>query len=147
LDYSLPTRLTLIFLNFFKLGQDYWQTFVEVFSTNQTIGITTSSLQNICTHIFGSNAFIYNPGALLVAQGWSLASELTYYLVVPAIVGLAWYRTTALGLMSLFIRFAFLLVLGGPYMGSWRTKFFPSMFVFFVIGHFAFLLYEKVKDW
>src|SRR5437879_4725695 len=34
LDYTVSTHLTLIFMNLFKLGQDYWQTFVEVFSTN-----------------------------------------------------------------------------------------------------------------
>jgi peptidoglycan/LPS O-acetylase OafA/YrhL len=145
LGYSLPTHLTLIFLNFFKLGQDYWQTFVEVFSTNRTFG-TTSTLQSLCTSIFGSNAFVYHPGALLVAQGWSLASELTYYLIAPTIVGLAWYKAGTLGLMSLLIRFAFLIVAGTPYMGSWRTKFFPSIFIFFILGHFAFLLYEKVRD-
>jgi peptidoglycan/LPS O-acetylase OafA/YrhL len=134
----------LIFLNFFKFGQDYWQTFVEAFSTNQTLGIT-SALQRVCTAIFGSNAFVYNPGALLVAQGWSLASELTYYLLAPLVVGLAWYYASALGLASLGIRFAFLFAMGGAFMGSWRTKFFPSIFVFFILGHFAYLLYEKVK--
>jgi peptidoglycan/LPS O-acetylase OafA/YrhL len=145
LGYSLPTHVTLIFLNLFKFGQDYWQTFVEAFSTNQTLGIS-SALQRFCSALFGSNAFVYNPGALLVAQGWSLASELTYYLIAPLVVGVAWYYATALGLASLAIRFAFLFTLGGAFMGSWRTKFFPSIFVFFILGHFAYLLYEKVKD-
>ena len=144
LHYSFTTHVTLIFLNLFKLGQDYWQTFVEVFSTNQTLG-ATSSLQNFFTAVFGSNAFVYNPGALLVAQGWSLASELTYYLIAPTIVGLAWYKGSTLGLMSLIVRFMFFIFLGGQYMGSWRTKFFPSILVFFIIGHFSFLLYEKLK--
>jgi len=145
LGYSVITHVTLIVLNLFKVGQDYWQTFVEAFSTNQIVS-TAGALQNFCTFIFGSSAFVYHPGALLVAQGWSLASELTYYLLAPAIVGLAWYKASSLGLLSLLTRFAFLLALGSPYMGSWRTKFFPSIFVFFIMGHFAFLLYEKVKN-
>jgi peptidoglycan/LPS O-acetylase OafA/YrhL len=144
LHYSLLTHVTLIFLNLFKLGQDYWQTFVEAFSTNQSLG-RSSDLQNLCASIFGSNAFVYNPGALLVGQGWSLASELTYYLIAPVIVSLAWYKASALGLASLLVRLAFLFVLGGPFMGSWRAKFFPSIFVFFILGHFAYLLYEKIK--
>src|SRR5262249_17209688 len=61
LHYSLLTHVTLTFVNLLELGQDYWQTFVEAFATDETVG-NSSVLQNVYMSIFGSTAFVYHPG-------------------------------------------------------------------------------------
>jgi len=140
------TRFSLIAMNLVKFGQDYWQTLSEHIQTNVRLG-TTDELQRLCSGIFGAKAFEYQPGALLVAQGWSLGSELTYYLLAPLVAAAGWRLLSTLGVGSILIRVAFSIALGSAYMGSWRTKFFPSELVFFLLGHLAWRLHQKAQSW
>lgn len=146
LGMSGLSHFSLIMMNFIKFGQDCWQTFVEVFQANVQVG-RIDSLQTLSYQIFEKNVCDFHPGALLVWQGWLLASELNYYLIAPLIATAAWYYASAIGIVSLIIRFTFMSALGGAYMGSWRTKFFASILVFFILGHYSYLLYVRLKDW
>jgi peptidoglycan/LPS O-acetylase OafA/YrhL len=146
LGLSHLTQISLIGMNLMKFGQDYWQTLVEHIQTNGILG-RTDQVQIWASHIFGDKAFIYQPGTLLVGQGWSLASELTYYLIAPLIAGMAWYYTGLIGVASFAVRIAFFVTLGSAYMGCWRTKFFPALIIFFILGHFSYQIYRRILNW
>lgn len=149
MNYTTLTHSLLLFMNLFKLGQDTWQTLAEVFRENHgAAGAGAGLLQSLelfCLSVFGERGFVTKPGTLLIGQGWSLASELTYYFIAPFLVLSFWKRALSLAILSLALRFGFLFALGErAYMGSLRGKFFLSIFVFFMMGHLSYWIYRQV---
>src|SRR5262249_32525494 len=133
LGFDPWSHAVLIFMNVFKLGQDYWQTLLEHIFTSRALG-SPDAIGDFAQSHLPPAAFRHGMRILLVPQGWSLGTELTYFLVAPLVVAASWRRVVALGLASVAVRIGFLVTLSGAYMGCWRTKFFPSVLVFFLLG-------------
>ncbi len=151
---QFSTRALLIFMNLFKFGQDWWQTLVEQYQyiRQNSIIDPTPGISLWAESTFGINALRIDPGYILIGQGWSLASELTFYLLAPLLV-FKRTRWISLGIfVCLMIRLFFAqYIVGTVEHGAWfgpplRAKFFPSQLVFFLIGQMSYLFYLRVKD-
>lgn len=101
--------------------------------------------------IFGSDAVVmagyvssFSPLTLYVAQVWSIAVELTFYLMVPFIVKRT-FVITALIAASISLRVYF--GVNGYGELPFLYYFFPSILVFFLAGYLGFCIYSRVKDY
>lgn len=87
---------------------------------------------------FGAPGGQYFGGNIVgMNQAWTLGAELTFYMFAPLLLR-NWKLATALLVMSLALRAAFVLTLGRTIHDLWTYTFFPSTFVFFLMGHLSF---------
>jgi peptidoglycan/LPS O-acetylase OafA/YrhL len=77
-----------------------------------------------------------------LGQAWTLAAELTFYLMAPMLLR-SWKIGALLMVASLATRLAFVLVLGTDLNAIWTYTFFPSTFCFFLFGHLVCLASQR----
>lgn len=82
---------------------------------------------------------------LIVPQAWTLGIELTFYLFAPLIVGLRLRSIFCLMAISFLIRMYIYIVLGWDF-DPWTHRFFPTEFIFFLLGNISYRIYAQIKD-
>ncbi len=98
-----------------------------------------------------SNIFILGQDILMtmgrkpiIGPAWSLGSELTFYLLVPFII---LKRPFVVGiLMAISISFRVYFDVNGYPNVPWNYQFFPSILIFFLLGHLSFIIYSQIKN-
>lgn len=75
---------------------------------------------------------------------WSLSLEVYFYLLAPYIVMRS--LRTIIGLVVVFLCFRLFLYGAGVETTPWRYFFFPSVFVFFLMGVLSYRVYNVIKD-
>jgi peptidoglycan/LPS O-acetylase OafA/YrhL len=78
--------------------------------------------------------FHWQAAAPAFGQVWTLAAELTFYVVAPCLLR-SWRLVWAVLLVSVTVRAAFVYSFG--FDNRWTYMFLPSTFLFFLIGHLA----------
>lgn len=81
---------------------------------------------------------------MLVPQAWTLAVELTFYLIVPFLNRLKSKYLLIIMFLSLVLRLT--LYHYGLNQNPWNYRFFPNEILFFVSGIISFRLYQKIKN-
>ncbi|WP_321826099.1 acyltransferase family protein [Maribacter dokdonensis] len=80
---------------------------------------------------------------LVIPQAWSVAIEISFYLIAPFLV------RKKLGLILLFILFSislkYILFQYGFTKDPWNQRFFPSELTFFLLGTISYHIYSKIK--
>ena len=82
---------------------------------------------------------------MLVPVAWSVSTEFTFYFSAPFIL-----RNRKKTIVVLFVLSAISNIVTNYYglnNSNWRFRFFPSVLLFFLAGHFAYLLYKKVSKY
>ncbi|MGI4762585.1 MAG: acyltransferase family protein, partial [Janthinobacterium lividum] len=120
---SVGTWLLILLANIFIVGQDFMM-FLGL-DRNGGLHFTNHALQ-------GSQGLPPLYQFLFVHQAWSLALEISFYLLAPFLVRRKPAVLLVLCTSSLLLRF-YLYQLG-LYHGSWNYRFFPSELVFFLTG-------------
>src|SRR5690606_31662210 len=75
----------------------------------------------------------------VIGPAWSLGIELTFYLIAPFVVGLPLSKLLFVTLVALAFRLG--LYYQDVQLLPWRYFFFPSNFVFFLLGAIAYRVY------
>jgi peptidoglycan/LPS O-acetylase OafA/YrhL len=83
-----------------------------------------------------SIVFSHNSNALLIPQGWSLALELWFYLLVPLLWRASDRMLWIIVVISLALRLTF--VFSALPFFPWQQRFFPTEVMFFVLGMLSF---------
>ncbi len=81
---------------------------------------------------------------LLIPQAWTLGLELVFYLVAPFILKKPIRFVLYLMGMSLLLRFFILFILGWNY-DPWTYRFFPTEFLFFLLGNMSYRIYKIIN--
>ncbi len=81
---------------------------------------------------------------LLIPQGWTLALELTFYLIVPFINKFKTKYLLLIMILSLILRLT--LYNFGLNQNPWNYRFFPNEIFFFVSGIISFRIYQLIKN-
>ena len=127
-----PGRLLVAFSNLFLFGQD-----VVMFTGADAHG-----------HLYFTPNFRLPPihvwQLLLIPPAWSLAVELTFYLVAPWIVRRSFWLITAVIVASLALR-AYLFFALGLRQDPWTYRFFPTEIGFFLAGSLAYRVYAWLR--
>ncbi|PZO41459.1 MAG: hypothetical protein DCF19_09655 [Pseudanabaena frigida] len=137
-DLNLQSRIVLIFMNLFIVGQDLWQTIL----TQQGYQANIPPIIGHITNFFGEEAFKQN--YLLVGQAWTLGIEIVFYLLAPFIVK-SKKTLIVLAICSLLVRIFFVMnpeVYSTP---AWLMRFFPSVLLFFILGCFSYQIYKSIN--
>jgi len=96
---------------------------------------------------FTSNFSQTNPQLytfLFLPQAWTIAIELTFYLVAPFIVRRKPVIILTLLIISVFIRL--ILYRMGLHNDPWTYRFFPTELAFFLLGTIAYHIYKKIEN-
>lgn len=87
---------------------------------------------------FGAPGGQYFGGNIVgMNQAWTLGAELTFYVFAPFLLR-SWKVAAGLLVASFAIRAGFVIAYGQNIHDLWTYTFFPSTFVFFLMGHLAF---------
>lgn len=118
-----------------------------IFSENHwELPLVFATFSNI--FIFGADAITtyYNgsPYLMTLPQAWSLGSEVLFYMMVPFIILNRPLVIAVLIAGSISFRVFFDV---NDYDGFWNYNFFPSILIFFLLGHISYLIYSKIKDY
>ena len=138
-DVPLPAFLTLVFLNVFILGQDFFQTIINSIAIEQTNGISRAVIATMPPHFF-ENIW------MLVGQSWSLGSELLFYAMAPFIVRSV-KRIIACICVGLAIRWGLIFGLHGFNSTIWGYTFFPATCCLFCLGSLCYHLYPRLRHY
>jgi peptidoglycan/LPS O-acetylase OafA/YrhL len=117
---------------------DYWD-----FRLFPTLLITLSNI-----FIFGLDmSVVINPSTSFnfIGPAWTLGAELLFYLIAPLVV---LKRPLVAGLLiigSLILRIY--LTQNGYANVPWLFNFFPSILMFFLLGHVGYLIYSRIKTY
>jgi peptidoglycan/LPS O-acetylase OafA/YrhL/uncharacterized protein YdhG (YjbR/CyaY superfamily) len=128
--------LTLVFINVFMVGQDFFQTIINSNAIGETNIVTRTVTAAMPPHFF-DNLWI------LVGQAWSLGSELLFYAIAPFIVRSV-KRLVVCLCISLAIRFGLIFGLHGFDSTVWGYNFFPATCCLFCLGSLSYHLYPKL---
>jgi peptidoglycan/LPS O-acetylase OafA/YrhL len=93
--------------------------------------------------ILGLDILITHGIVPIIGPAWSIGSELAFYLLVPFII---LKRPFVVGILiagSIIVRI-WLNTNGYPAV-PWTYNFFPSILVFFLLGHISYLIYNQIK--
>jgi peptidoglycan/LPS O-acetylase OafA/YrhL len=129
-SYHPVTMMYLILTNLFMLGQD-WGMFLEV---------NKHGLLYFSTAYEGTTPFVYLH--LLVPQGWTLAIELTFYLLAPFLVKRRLWLIIVGAFASLLLRL--FLYAHGLHHEPWTNRFFPTELLFFLLGILSYRIFKKI---
>jgi peptidoglycan/LPS O-acetylase OafA/YrhL len=77
------------------------------------------------------------------APSWTLAVEMTFYLLAPFLVRRSFKLQAGVLLASLALRSAFFWTLGPMDSGRWTYSFFPSVLCFFMAGSLGYRVYKS----
>ncbi len=75
-------------------------------------------------------------------QAWTLGSEMAFYLIAPFVLR-SLTATLVLLIMSAMVRAALVHVFG--FFESWTYHFFPSIILFFLLGHLSRVVHNKIR--
>ncbi|TFF36141.1 acyltransferase family protein [Mucilaginibacter psychrotolerans] len=134
--YAGPDKLSSIFLvftNIFIWGQD-----LVMF-----LGINSDTGKLFFTDNFwNTSPKLYN--FLFIPQGWSLALEMTFYLIAPFLLRKRVRFVCIIILLSLAVRIIiyYLLALRND---PWTYRFFPSELTFFLFGCISYRIYQTLN--
>ena len=132
---SISSYLFLILTNIVIVGQD-----VVMF-----LGINANTGNLFFTTDFWSTSPMLWT-FLVVPQAWTLASEITFYLVAPIILRRSLKIVLLIIFISLSIRFFiyyYLSLKGDP----WTYRFFPTEIFFFLLGYLSYRIYVLLKTY
>jgi peptidoglycan/LPS O-acetylase OafA/YrhL len=115
----------------FLFDPKYWQ-FPEIFTPLSTF------------FLFGQEWTIFSGMLSIVPSSWTLGCELLFYLMVPFVVTRP-FVTIILMIASICVTIYF--SINGYEEEPFFVRFFPSLLVYFLSGHFGFLIYNKIKDY
>jgi len=124
-------KLWICFVNVFIVGQD-WTLFTSIHES-------TGSLQ-FAPDLVAAGKY-RTCHLLVVPQAWTIALELQFYTLAPIVLRLRLQHKLALAIASVALRLV--LVYHGFKQDPWTYRFFPTELIFFLLGHFAYLLYNN----
>jgi peptidoglycan/LPS O-acetylase OafA/YrhL len=127
----LSSLLFVVFTNLAIFGQDIVM-FLKFNPVDHTLQFTTT--------YWTSSPRVYE--FLLMPQAWSLATELTFYLLVPFIVRLRTMYVIAITVASLLLRLSIAAGLGLN-TDPWTGRFFPTELALFLFG----VLSYRLRGW
>lgn len=130
---SIGSFLLMIFTNVFVLFQDALM-FLGLDTTNGSLFFTSNFKE--------SSPKLYH--FLFVAQAWSIAIEVLFYLIAPIIAR----RKLQTILLLIFCSLALRLIIYYHYnleRDPWTSRFFPTELLFFLLGVVAYRIYAKIK--
>jgi peptidoglycan/LPS O-acetylase OafA/YrhL len=129
---SFFSRLYLIFINIFLLGQD----------TALFMGFDAKGIMHFAAGFYKP----VQPGYtfLLCPQAWSISLELLFYSIAPFIVR----RKLPLILLIMALSFTLRLLLysKGLYIDPWSYRFFPTELFFFLLGSAVYRIYTSTRE-
>ena len=131
LNFNIETKFLIVFSNIFIFFQD-WIMF---------LGWNNGGLSFV-PHFSMSEPPLYN--FLLVPQAWSLAIELSFYLISPFLVRCKTNWLIFLVIVGLLLRVIF--YKNGLFEDPWSYRFFGLEFFTFLIGMLSYRMYRKAKD-
>lgn len=127
---SLGLCISMLAMQLFIFGQDII-TFLKLNLTNNTLSFIGTSNENL----WGLHKLMFNP------PSWSLAIELTFYLVAPFL-----FNKNKI-LITLLVSSILLRIFTWNYLNlnfdPWLNRFFPQEIACFIAGYFAYLFYRK----
>ena len=128
----------LVLSNVFIFGQDFFNIFVEDMANKSPLS------NHIFAFLQSQNAadIASNPVYVLIGQAWSLSIELIFYAVAPFVVTRK-KLVISLLLSSLVLRYIFYAA-GFPPV-PYQIRFFPTVFVFFLLGNISYFLYKELQ--
>jgi peptidoglycan/LPS O-acetylase OafA/YrhL len=137
---NLPSlaQFMLILQNTFIIGQDFFQVAINSIRTHENNKLVTQIIS-----YFPLNYF--NDSWMLIGQGWSLASELLFYILAPFVVG-SKSRIIILLILSLSLRWSLIFACVGFSSLVWGYNFFPSTLCFFLMGALSYQAYLYIKN-
>lgn len=131
---NIPGIAFLSLTNLAIFGQDM----VSFFGLNRHTGELFFTTDFMKTY-----PFLFN--FLVIPQGWSLAIELTFYLVAPFILKRKWWVVVILIGAVLLLRFFLTQKLALHY-DPWIFRFFPSQLLLFLLGNISYRCYAWLKQ-
>ncbi|WP_426074134.1 acyltransferase family protein [Janthinobacterium sp. DSP2-3-3] len=131
LNFNIETKFLIVFSNIFIFFQD-WIMF---------LGWNNGALSFV-SHFSMSEPPLYN--FLLVPQAWSLAIELSFYLISPFLVRCKTNWLVFLVVVGLLLRVIF--YKNGLFEDPWSYRFFGLELFTFLIGMLSYRMYRKAKD-
>lgn len=129
---DLFAKLYVIFINIFIFGQDTIM-FLGLNPHTGTLFFTPQYYQTV------PQIWVM----LLAPQAWTLGIELTFYLIAPFIVRL--HRNWLIMLLLASFGLRLYLSSTGLDPNPWSLRFFPTEFLFFLLGCLAYRIYVSVK--
>lgn len=133
-DTGIAAWAYIIFTNLFIIGQD----------TLLFLGIDPATGFFEVTRNFTAVDISLRPDTLLfVPQAWSVALEITFYIIAPFIVRRKLSTVVFILVCSLALRF--FIYTKGLGADPWTHRFFPNELAFFLMGNVSYRIYEKFK--
>jgi peptidoglycan/LPS O-acetylase OafA/YrhL len=130
---TIGTFLIMIFTNIFVFFQDTFM-FLGFDATDGSL-------------IFTSNFKLSSPKLhhfLFIAQAWSIAIEVMFYLIAPFIARKKTQTILLFILCSLGLRLMLYYSFNLQH-DPWTSRFFPTELIFFLLGILAYRIYDKIK--
>jgi len=136
-----------------KYGSDMkWPAFVLLFVSNigvffqdvvMFLGIDNQGSLYFEPDFRQSDPALFN--FLIMPQAWSIALELTFYLIAPFLVRKSiWFSLSIIvACMAMRLFFYSYYYDNDP----WTYRFFPFELAYFLFGNFSYWLYKKIKNW
>ncbi len=81
----------------------------------------------------------------LIPQAWSLSIEIMFYAIAPFLLNLRRDLIWVVAIGCLLLRFYMWNTLGLKN-DPWTYRFFPTELLFFILGYFSYLIYEKIRS-
>jgi peptidoglycan/LPS O-acetylase OafA/YrhL len=117
---TLPTKIWIVFTNFFVVGQD-----INMFRAADGSGDTFWTI-HMTTENLPLSRFA------LVSPAWTVAMEIWFYLLAPFLAGCRWRNLFLIGAGSVGVRL--ILATFGYSSDPWSYRFFPSELALFIFG-------------
>ena len=129
--FNIGTWVYFVFTNLFIIGQDT-ALFLGLGKSGNLYFTPNFSLTTPALHLF-----------LLDPVMWVISLEIFFYILAPFIINKSNKALIILGSISVGIRL--ILYYFGYKNDPWNYRFFPSEFVFFILGIFAYRMYERIR--
>jgi peptidoglycan/LPS O-acetylase OafA/YrhL len=132
---SVLKRAVLLFSNLFIVGQDFHQFAVRVL-------VDHAGPEKMVALLARYGGGFLEDQYMLIGQAWSLAAEISFYLLAPFLV-VSGRRTFLAAGTALFIRFL-LIGVWGQRSGVWGYFFFPGALSMFLLGACGYHLHRLI---